>query len=91
MVVDIEVKQLPSNGNERTEEAMRKGRLRCQGRHLAVEVKVKARLSKNEFIVLPWKRNKRFSIVLVHLNVHIVAPINDSPLVSVPYPSNNTL
>ena len=43
MVVDIEVKQLPLNGNERTEEAMRKGRLRCQGQHLAVEVKVKAR------------------------------------------------
>jgi hypothetical protein len=45
-----------------------------------------------EFIVSTSKRNKRlFSIALVPLNVHIIAPINDSPLVSVLYPSDNTL
>ena len=60
MVVVIEVKQLPSNGNERTEEAMRKGRLRCQGRHLAVEVKVKARLSKMNLLFYLGKETKDF-------------------------------
>ena len=44
-----------------------------------------------EFIVSTSKRNKIFSIALVPLNVHIIAPINDSPLVSVPYPSDDTL
>ena len=60
MVVDIEVKQLPSNGNERTEEAMQKGRLRCQGRHLVVEVKVKARLSKMNLLFYLGKETKDF-------------------------------
>ena len=36
-----------------------------------------------------WIQFVAFS--LVHLNVHIVAPINYCPLVSVPYPSDNTL
>ena len=61
MVVDIEVKQLPSNGNKRTEEAMQKGRLRCQGRHLAVEVKVKARLSKMNLLFTLEKKQKIFN------------------------------
>jgi hypothetical protein len=72
-------------------EAMRKGKFRCHARHLVVEAKVKARLSKMNSLFALEKRNKRLSIVLVHLNVHIITPINDCPLVSVLYPSDNTL
>ena len=30
-------------------------------------------------------------IASLHLDCHIIAPINDSPLIPIPYPSNNTL
>src|ERR1700678_2032805 len=59
--------------------------------HRAVETKVKARIDKMKSLFCIEYKKKKDSIVLVHLSVHIIAPINNSPLPSVLYPSDNTL
>ena|ERR1700678_2698461 len=71
------------------DETMRKERFGRHARHLAVEAKVKAWINKtNPLFCLERKKN---SLALVHPSVHIIAPINNSPLVSILYPSDNTL
>jgi hypothetical protein len=37
------------------------------------------------------KNIRSHPIASVHLDCHIIAPINDTPLIPIPYPSNNTL
>ena len=37
------------------------------------------------------RKKNRTQILSVHLDHHIVATVNDSPLIPIPYPSNNAL
>ena len=50
---------------------------------------------KNCWTNLESKRNRRkkksHTIASVHMDRHIVAPVDDSPLIPIPYPSNNAL
>ena len=43
------------------------------------------------FVGIGHAESQARHLALVHLNVYIVAPINDRPFVSVPYPSDKTL
>ena len=71
------------------EETMQKERFGHHAQHHTVEAKVKAWI--NETNPLFCLEQKKDSLALVHLSVHIIAPINNSPLVSILYPSDNTL
>ena len=53
--------------------------------------KPRLRLGKIKQIYYFALNKKKDSLASVHLNVHIIAPINDSPLILVLYPSDNTL
>jgi hypothetical protein len=60
LLCGLKFKQLPLNGNKHIEEAMWKESLRCHGRHLVVEVKVKAGLSKMNLLFYLGKETKDF-------------------------------
>ena len=37
------------------------------------------------------QKKKTHKIILIHLDCHIVATVDDCPLIPIPYPSNNAL